>query len=190
VVRNRTASSFEEAAEAAAGIGYPVALKTAVPGILHKTEVDGVILGIGDDHQLGLAYRRLEEMLGAQVLVAAMAPAGVELGLGMVNDSDFGPLIVVAAGGALVEVLNDRTAALPPIDHARATELIDRLAVRRVLAGVRGRPPADLDSVASAIVSLSGLVTHVGDQIAALDVNPLIATPSGCWVVDALVEKR
>jgi acyl-CoA synthetase (NDP forming) len=190
VVANRKASSLKEAKKAAAAIGYPVVLKTAAPGVVHKTEVDGVILGVSNDNQLGLAYSELQTRLGPHVLVAAMAPAGVELALGMVGDPDFGPLIVVAAGGALVEVIGDRTASLPPIDHARALELVDRLAVRRVLAGVRGRPPADLDSVASAIVSLSLVVTHLGDLIAALDVNPLIATPSGCWVVDALVEVR
>jgi acyl-CoA synthetase (NDP forming) len=190
VVANRKASSLKEAGEAAAAIGYPVALKTAAPGIVHKTEVDGVILGVSDDHQLGLAYSELQTRLGPHVLVAAMAPPGVELALGVVNDPDFGPLIIVAAGGALVEVIGDRTASLPPVDHARAMELMDRLAVRKVLDGVRGRKPADLASVASAIASLSLLVTHVGDLIAAIDVNPLIATWSGAWVVDALVEVR
>jgi hypothetical protein len=97
---------------------------------------------------------------------------------------------MVAAGGVLVEVLRDRRFALPPVDHLWALAMLDRLAVRPLLDGVRGAPAADLDAVADAIVRLSDLALDLGPSLAALDVNPLIASPSGCVAVDALVLTR
>ena len=87
----------------------------------------------------------------------------------------------------LVEVLHDRRLALPPVDEAGAVRMLDRLKVRPLLDGVRGSPPADVPSVARAIVGLSAVAVALGDRIAALDVNPLIAGPNGCVAVDALV---
>jgi acyl-CoA synthetase (NDP forming) len=179
------AGSEEEALAGAERIGWPVALKTAKA--THKSEVDGVRLGIGDRAGLVGAYRDVAGRLGPRVTVAAMAPPGVELALGAVRDRQFGPLVMVAAGGVLIEVLGDRRMALPPIDEPRARSLIDRLAVRPLLDGVRGAPAADLDAVGRALVRLSALAADLGDLIEALDVNPLIAGPDGCLAVDALV---
>jgi acyl-CoA synthetase (NDP forming) len=180
-----SAGSEEGALAVAERIGWPVALKTAEAS--HKSEVDGVRLGIGDRAGLVGAYRDVAGRLGPRVTVAALAPPGVELALGAVRDRQFGPLVLVAAGGALIEVLGDRRMALPPIDEPRARSLIDRLAVRPLLDGVRGAPAADLDAVGRALVRLSALAADLGDLIEALDVNPLIAGPDGCLAVDALV---
>jgi hypothetical protein len=144
-------------------------------------------LGLDGPEELAAAYRDLAARLGPRVLVAAMAEPGVELALGVVVDPQFGPLLMVAAGGVLVEVLGDRRFALPPVDHCQAMAMLDRLAVRPLLDGVRGAPPADLDAVARAVVDLSVLAVDLGDRLAALDVNPLVAGPDGCLAVDALV---
>jgi hypothetical protein len=120
-------------------------------------------------------------------MVAAMVEPGIELALGVTVDPGFGPLVVVGAGGMLVELMGDRRVALPRLDHHAARRLLDRLAVRPLLSGLRGRPPADLDAVADAIVRLSLLAETVGDGLAALDANPLICGASGCVAVDALV---
>jgi acyl-CoA synthetase (NDP forming) len=149
--------------------------------------VGGVRLGLDGPDRLAAAYTELAGRLGPRVLVAAMAGPGVELALGVVADPQFGPLVMVAAGGVLVEVLRDRRFALPPLDHGRALGMLDRLAVRPLLAGVRGGRPVDLDAVADAIVRLSVLAADLGDRLAALDVNPLVAGPEGCVAVDALV---
>jgi len=93
----------------------------------------------------------------------------------------------VAAGGVLVEVLHDRKLALPPIDEEGARRLIDRLAIRPLLDGVRGAPPSDVESLARAVSRLSVLAVELGDRIAALDVNPVIVSPTGCVAVDALI---
>ena len=108
-----------EALVAAEKIGYPVALKTAAPEIAHKTEAGGVRLGLADPQELTDAYEDLTSRLGPMVTVAAMAPAGVEVALGIVSDPTFGPLVLVAAGGILVELLHDRALAMPPLDRRR-----------------------------------------------------------------------
>ena len=175
---------------AASRVGWPVVLKTAAPGIVHKSDVGGVVLGLDGPEELAAAYADLAGRLGPRVLVAAMAGPGVELALGVVHDDQFGPLVMVAAGGVLIEVLGDRRFALPPVDRRRALAMLDRLAVRRLLDGVRGAPPADRDAVADAVVNLSTLAVDLGPSLAALDVNPLIAGPDGCVAVDALVIAR
>ena len=178
--------SLDEAQRAADRIGYPVALKTAVPGILHKSEVRGVRLGIADVDELRETYEDFEDRLGPEVTVAAMAPPGVEVALGVVRDPTFGPLVLVAAGGVLVELIHDRKLALPPFDEDAARRLIDGLAMRPLLDGVRGAPPSDVDALARAVSRLSVLAVELGDLIAELDVNPVIVSPTGCVAVDAL----
>ncbi len=187
VVEHQVVGSEEGAVAAAHRIGWPVALKTAASGATHKSDVAGVKLGLTGQDELVPAYRELSERLGPTVTIAAMVPPGVELALGLVRDAQFGPLVLVAAGGVLVELLKDRRLALPPVDDAAADRLLARLTVRRLLDGVRGAPAADVASVRHAIVALSSLATALGDRIAELDVNPLIAGPNGCVAVDALV---
>jgi succinyl-CoA synthetase beta subunit len=186
----RAAASIGEAHTAAGDLGYPVALKTATPGVRHKSEVGGVRLGIGDAAELEEAYRELEARLGPEVVVAPMAPGGVEVALGIVRDHQFGPLVVVAAGGVLVELLRDRRLAFPPLDERGAKELIGRLRIRPLLDGVRGRPAADIESLAHAISRLSVLASDLGDHLDGLDANPVIVSPRGCVAVDAVVVPR
>jgi acyl-CoA synthetase (NDP forming) len=119
-----------------------------------------------------------------------MAPPGVELALGIVVDAQFGPLVMVGAGGTLVEILGDRRFGLVPVDEVRAAALLDRLQVRRLLDGVRGMPPADTEAAARAVVALSRLAIDLADVIEAVDVNPVIAGPRGCVAVDGLVVPR
>lgn len=190
VVPARGASSADEAVAAAEGLGWPVVLKTAAPGVKHKSDVGGVVVGVADAGALRDAYARLAGRLGPEVSVAALAPGGVELALGIVRDPTFGPLVLVAAGGVLVELLGDRRLAFPPLDEAGARRLIDGLQVRRMLDGVRGAPASDVDAVARAVSRLSVLAADLGDGLEALDVNPMIAGPEGCVAVDALVIAR
>jgi acyl-CoA synthetase (NDP forming) len=187
VVAAEAADDLEGALAAAGRVGWPVALKTAAPGIVHKSDVGGVRLGLDGPERLAAAYAELAGRLGPWVVVAAMAEPGVELALGVVADPQFGPLVMVAAGGVLVEMLRDRRFALPPVDHGRALAMLDRLAVRPLLDGVRGARPVDRDAAAAAIVNLSALAVDLGDRLTALDLNPVIAGPAGCLAVDALV---
>jgi acetate---CoA ligase (ADP-forming) len=190
VVLARAASSTDDAAAVADALGYPVVLKTAAPGIHHKSEVGGVRVSLGDRDEVREAYDDLAARLGPDVIVAPMLSGGVELALGIVRDPQFGPMVVVAAGGVLVELLHDRRLALPPLDERRARELVHGLRVRPLLEGLRGAAPADVGALASAIVRLSVLAGDLGDRLDALDVNPLIVSPVGCAAVDVLVLPR
>jgi acyl-CoA synthetase (NDP forming) len=179
-----------EAAAAAARIGYPVVLKTDEPGIAHKSDAGGVLLGLRDEAELLAGYADLAARLGPAALVCETVPPGTELALGLVRDADLGPLIVVGAGGILVELIADRAVALPPLTTAQAAELLDGLKIGRLLAGTRGAAPADLGALARAITGLAELACELGDLIEALDINPLICGPHGAVAVDALVIPR
>ena len=186
----RAAANADAALAAAADIGYPVVLKTDEPHVQHKSDVGGVVLGIGDPSRLAAAYDDLAGRLGSRVLVCQTVPAGVELALGLLADPELGPLIVVGAGGVLVELLADRAVALPPLSAALAVQLLDDLRVRALLHGVRGAPAADMDAVIAAIRGLSQLAIELGDHLEALDINPLICGPHGAIAVDALAVAR
>jgi acyl-CoA synthetase (NDP forming) len=183
---SRTTSGIDEAIDAADEFGYPVAVK--ITGAEHKSDQDGVRLGIEDEQALMRAHRSMSERFaGIDLVVQKMAEPGVEMALGLVYDEQFGPVVILASGGMFIEVLRDRSLALPPLDEARAMRMIDRLASRPLLDGVRGAKPANVDSLAEAITRFSLLAADLGDRISALDVNPIIVGPNGCTIVDALV---
>jgi len=184
------AASEAEALAAAAGIGYPVVLKTGEPEIAHKTEARGVVLGLATPGALAAAYRDLAARLGPRALIFETVPPGPELSLGLARDPDLGPLIVVAAGGTLVELLDDKAVALPPVSGAQAARMLGTLRAARLLDGVRGAPPASRDAVVRAITALSALAADLGDRLEALDINPLICGPDAAVVVDALLIPR
>ncbi len=187
VMPHRIVASVEAALEAAGQVGYPVVLKTAAPGILHKSEAAGVFLNLADYDDVRTAYADLTARLGPEVLVAPMVLPEVEMALGVVSDPQFGSMVLVAGGGVFIEVLGDRKLGLVPIDAPIAQRMIDYLAIRPILAGIRGRPAVDVASVVTALVALSDLAADLGDLIAELDVNPLAVSVAGCMALDALV---
>ena len=188
--RAEQAGDSAEALAAAARIGYPVVLKTDQPGVAHKSDADGVILGIATPDELAAAYTGLAARLGPAALVCETVPRGTELALGLVRDPDLGPLIVVGAGGILVELIADRAVTLPPVSPDQAAALLAELRVAALLAGARGAEPADLGAIARAITGLAELACELGQDIDALDINPLICGPHGAVAVDALVISR
>jgi acetate---CoA ligase (ADP-forming) len=188
VVPSRTADSLDEALAAATAVGYPVALKTLAA--VHKSDVGGVELGLTDEAALRAAYAAMSESLGRAVTIAAMAGPGVEVSVGFVRDDAFGPLVVVAAGGTMVELLADRGVACPPVSHPDALRLLDGLRIGRLLAGWRGAPAVDIAALADVVVRFSDLATELGDVLDAVEANPVIASPGGVVAVDALVVAR
>jgi acyl-CoA synthetase (NDP forming) len=184
------AASEAEALAAASEIGYPVVLKTGEPEIVHKTEARGVVLGLATPGALAAAYRDLAARLGPRALIFETVPPGPELSLGLARDPGLGPLVVVAAGGTLVELLDDKAVALPPVSGAQAARMLGTLRAARLLDGVRGAPPASRDAVVRAITALSALAADLGDRLEALDINPLICGPDAAVAVDALLIPR
>ena len=108
----------------------------------------------------------------------------------MISEGDSVEIVMLAAGGILVELIEDRAFALPPLDSLRAERLLAGLSINKLLAGVRGANPADNAAIVDATVRLSVLAADLGDHLEGLDVNPLIAHPAGCMAVDALVVPR
>src|SRR5262245_19756417 len=182
--------SAADAQGAALDLGFPLALKTAMPGILHKSDVGGVKLNLATAEQLRVAYDDLARRLGPRAIVMPMAGKGVELAFGAIADPQFGPIVMAGAGGTLIEVLADRCFAMPPFDQAAARRLIDRLKVRRLLDGVRGAEPADIDAVAAALARFSVMIADLGDLVAEAEVNPVLCSADGCVALDALVIGR
>jgi acetate---CoA ligase (ADP-forming) len=193
VVRTIAADTCNEAVAAARAIGGPVALKTDDPTVAHKSDQGGVLLGLAGDEAVAAGYLELAGRLGPRVTVSAMAPPGLELALGIVRDPLLGPLVLVAAGGVLVELVDDHAVALPPVTRAVAGRVLGRLRVSRLLAGYRGSAAADTDAVLDAVLALSTLAVELGEALDAVDINPVLVglgSSAGLVAVDALVVPR
>ena len=187
---HRIVTSRDEAIAAAHDLGLPVVMKTAMAGIAHKTDVGGVKLNLKSEAEVAAAWQALEAGLGPRAIVAPMAGEGVELVAGIVIDQQFGAMVVVGAGGILVEVLRDSATLVAPASRHEVERVLSGLRVSRLLDGVRGAPPLDRAAAVDAVVGLSRLAADLGDLIAEMDVNPLRVLPRGAVALDALVVPR
>lgn len=200
VTREELAASRDEALAIAARIGYPLAIKVQSPDISHKTEARAVRLGIASDAELASAYDEVLRNAKAYkanaviegVLVQEMLKGGVEAILGVTNDPLFGPAVMFGLGGIFAEVLKDVAFRLAPVTPAVAREMIEEIKGYPVLAGARGRAPADVEALADAIVRLSALAVDLKDHVAELDINPLFVMEKGRGVkaADALIKPK
>jgi acetyl coenzyme A synthetase (ADP forming)-like protein len=185
----RVATRLEEALQAAAAIGYPVALKALGPTLLHKTERRAVILNIAHPEDLRAAYadfvRRFADEM-TSVLVQQMVPPGVEMIVGALQDPQFGPLIACGTGGILVDLLADTAFRLHPLSERDTREMLDELKGSRLLRGYRGAPPANEAALRDTLLRISGLVS-VAPEVLELDLNPVIVSESGARVADVRV---
>jgi acyl-CoA synthetase (NDP forming) len=186
-VRFALVDNDEQLLQAADDFSYPLVLKTAMPGISHKSDEKGVIVGIADPRHLQQAYDDLRQRLGKRALLMPQVPAGVEVSVGMKNDAQYGPMIIIACGGVLIELLAERAFRLAPVSVQEANLMIDELRLARLLAGVRGQPALDRGALVELIVQFSRLVFALQDSLSEIDLNPVIVNESGCTIVDALV---
>ena len=168
-------------------------LKVLSPDIAHKSEAGGVVLGLQDADAVGSAYdamltRVRERAPDARIdgaLVARMIEGGVETVIGIKRDPVFGPVVMFGLGGVYVEVLKDVTLRLAPVDRATAQRDDPPHQGLSLLAGARGKPAADLDALADAIVAMSRF--GAAHAVASAEINPFIAMPEGGFAVDALI---
>lgn len=194
-VETRVATSADEAARAAAELGFPVAVKLHSETITHKTDVGGIKLGVDDPNAVRRAWSEIEAAVTARagrehflgVTVQPMiACEGYELIVGSSIDPQFGPVLLFGTGGELVEVFRDRALALPPLNSTLARRMMERTKIFTALQGVRGRPPVDLARLEQVLVRVSQLVVEQR-WIKELDVNPLLAGPARIVALDARV---
>jgi acyl-CoA synthetase (NDP forming) len=180
------------AAEAAAAeIGGPVALKAIAPGLLHKSDAGAVAIGLEPNEVKGAAAEMTRRVAAAGFEVAgfhvqAMAPRGVELIVGVVQDRAFGPLIAAGAGGTSTELLGDVQARLTPLTDLDAQDMLRSLRLFPLLDGYRGAPRCDIAALEELLLRVSALV-EAHPEVAEMDLNPVIALPSGALAIDARI---
>ncbi len=183
-------SGEQELQAAAKRLNFPVVLKTAREGLLHKSDLGGVVVGIQDAEQLQQLYALMRSRLGNDALVSETVAPGQELFLGVKRDPQFGPVVIVGFGGVLAETIGDVQFALPPFDAAHCHRLLDRMKLRPLLDGVRGSPAVDVDAFCELAARFSVLAFELREVISEVDVNPVIVNESTAIAVDALVVGR
>ncbi|MCD4734955.1 MAG: acetate--CoA ligase family protein [Bacteroidales bacterium] len=184
VVGEKIATSEEETAKFCTEFGFPVVMKAV--GILHKSDLGGVILDIWDEKTAKEAFDKLTRIKGVNKVLIQPMVRGTEVFLGAKYEEGFGHLIMCGLGGIFVEVLKDVTTALAPIGFGEALNLLKRLKSYKILEGVRGQPGTDIPELAKIIVKLSNLVT-IAPEISEMDINPLICEKNGIFAVDARI---
>ncbi|MFJ5986406.1 acetate--CoA ligase family protein [Lentzea sp. NPDC092896] len=191
------AKSSEGAVAFAEEIGYPVVLKIVSPDILHKTEAGGVLVGLKNGAEVAEGYRTIihnaknyqadADITGVQVQQQLQSGKEVhEVIVGATTDETFGKIVAFGLGGILVEVLKDVTFRLAPTSNAEALSMVNGIAAAEILRGVRGAEGVDADKLADLIHRVSDLVTDF-PQLAEVDLNPVLATPSGATAVDVRI---
>ena len=194
IVADHVSQDPDDAAVAAASIGFPVALKICSPDITHKTDVGGVALGLGDAERVRREAKAMLERVRAArpdarldgfVLQPMISrPGAVELLIGLVDDSVFGPLVAFGQGGTAVEVIRDSSLEFPPLNALLARRLMARTRVWQLLQGYRGKSPANIEAIVEILSRVSQLATN-HPEVRELDINPLLADPAGAIALDA-----
>ena len=189
----RTADEAEQLAQA---LGFPVAVKLASHRLVHKTEIGGVHLNLGNETAVRQAYEKIRDRLLKEnnlaamegVLVQPMFAGGVEVMAGVTQDPLFGPLIAFGLGGIHVEILGDVRFRVTPLTDRDAGEMVREIRGYRLLEGYRGHPPADVAAIQDVLLRVSRLVEDI-PEIKELDLNPIFALPpgEGCRIVDARI---
>jgi len=196
VLRGRLVTERSQVAEAVEELGPPVVMKISSPDILHKSDAGGVKLNLSSTEEAEAAYDEIMKnarAFNAQaridgLLVEKMAGKGIEVILGATRDPKFGPICMFGLGGMFVETLRDVTFRLAPMWELSAEVMIKSIKAYKVLKGVRGNPPSDIDAIKDCLLRLSQLVSD-HPEIAELDINPLLVFPEGegCVVADSRI---
>ncbi|MGA2187858.1 MAG: acetate--CoA ligase family protein [Steroidobacteraceae bacterium] len=182
VPRGRVVPLGEVQASAVA-LGFPVVIKAAGAHLEHKSEVGGVVLNVRSADEAAAAGARLAALSGT-VLVEQMTTDGVaEVLVGVIVDPQFGQVLVLGAGGVLTEMLSDSVSLLPPWTRESILEALHRLAVAKLLAGYRGKPPGDLGALVECILAIGRFAAASCATLIEIDVNPVIVRPQGRGVV-------
>ncbi len=195
LARQALAQSAEAAASAAAEMRFPVVMKLSSPDFPHRSDLGLVALGIDSpdaaadcfEQIVGRAHAANPDARIEGVLIQEQISGGIEMLIGLTHDAHLGPALTIGAGGIHAEILRDVAVRPLPVDARDIREMIASLRIAPLLAGARGRPPADLDALVAMALAVAGLGLAAGPRLAELDLNPVIALPDRAVAVDALV---
>jgi len=190
----RLASDLNEGIQAAKEIGFPVVMKVVSPDIVHKSDVGGVVVNIDSEEKFRIKYEELMSNLRSKapkaiikgILVQKQMMGGTEVVIGGLRDKQFGPVVMFGLGGILVEVFKDVSFRLAPLNKEEAMRQIRETKAFKLLEGVRGQSPSDIDAVANLIVNAGELLVKI-PEISEIDFNPVKAYENTCIVVDARI---
>jgi acetyltransferase len=189
----------EHAIAAASQLGYPVALKVISPQIIHKSDVGGVALGLASPEEVRLAAVKMRQQIahllpkavvtGFTVQSMAQRPGALELIVGIATDAVFGPVLLLGEGGTSVELRTNHAVALPPLNANLASDMLARSNLAPLLAGYRGKPPADQQALLDTLQKVSQMASDL-PWLAELDINPLLLDAQGVLALDARIKLR
>ena len=185
-------TSSVEAMQKSKEIGFPLVAKIVSPDILHKTDVGGVKVGLSSEEEVKKAFdemfNRLKEKFDVKgVLLENMVPKGVELIVGLQNDSQFGPSIMVGLGGIYTELFKDVSFRVLPVTKNEAVKMLESLRGKDILKGFRGSKPIDMNMLSEAIVNIGNLGMDMAGKYESIDFNPVVVYPDSYYVVDAKI---
>lgn len=176
-----------EADRFASDIGYPVVAKIVAPEVVHKTEVNGVVVGIQDAPSLETVFKRFARIKSFTGMLVEQMVSGQELIVGGKWDAQFGPVVLLGMGGTGVEIYKDTALRMAPVQEKDVVSMVNALTAGKVLQGFRGSAGIDMQALIALMISFSDLLMALGDRIASVDLNPVICSPSGCTVADARI---
>jgi acyl-CoA synthetase (NDP forming) len=177
----------QEAISIARQIGYPVVAKIVSPAIVHKSDVQGVVVGIKDDQTLTRTLERFSRLQGFTGMLIAEMVKGIELIIGAKNDLQFGPMILLGMGGVGVDIYKDISLRMAPLQTRDVDHMIQELVAHRLLTGYRGSEPINMNGLKKTIVNFSRLMMDLQDIMESVDLNPVMCTAKACTVVDSRI---
>jgi succinyl-CoA synthetase beta subunit len=177
----------EEAMKFAEEIGYPVVGKVVSPKVVHKSEREGVVVGIGNDEKLTMTFNRFSRIEGFSGILVEEMVSGIELIVGGKIDDQFGPVVLLGMGGMGVEIYQDVTLRMAPLRPRDIESMIRCLKAHQLLEGYRGSDPINMKELSRLLMTFSDLVMDLESLIESIDLNPVICSSTRCVIADARI---
>jgi acetate---CoA ligase (ADP-forming) subunit beta len=183
----RWARDYDQAVTFAGTIGYPLVAKIVSPAAMHKSDIGGVVVGVGSDSELKTVFNRFARHEAFAGVLLEKLVEGLELIVGGKVDIQFGPVVLLGIGGKDVEIYKDTTMRVAPIVQRDVLSMVNCLTAGRLLYGFRGQSPLDMQALIGLMTAFSKLLLKLADQITSVDLNPVICSHQGCVVADARI---
>ncbi len=184
---NQLVLTEKAAVDFARVVGYPLVCKIVSPGIMHKSDVKGVVLNILDDHKLQSEFRRLSLLPGFKGMLVEKMVIGQELIVGAKNDYQFGPVVLLGIGGTTTEIYQDTVIRMAPLSSEDCQAMIRGLKGHLLLDGYRGAEPVNKSKLTNLLLHFSTLVMDIEEYFDSIDLNPVLCSADNCFIADARI---